>query len=455
MGSTDALGGRVRQGFDLEAMTGTITDARGNVTTLWYDEQGNVTQEQSAPILNPITGTTVRYAKTYEYADSRHPDRETKIVEYDGTVVEHEYDAAGNTIKTTRTSADGSQSVTSSFSTTRATISRSSPRPAAALSILGYTGGNATSVTSALGHVAYATYNAEGKQETFTDFNGNTTNYEYKDGCPCGTPKKVTHPDDSYELREWNRQALVTKFEYYEADGTLAYVTTTDYDNLGRKTKETVGTGADQVVTTYMYEGNTENVTRQTVINPTDVSRSRVTHYFYDAGSRLVRQVDPDIDPSDPTAGIFFKYDANGNRVWLRDPVGNVTTWIYDALDRVIEERDPFYWEGTDWASMTDAEILALIGTPTPPETACLRGLAGRFTRYAYDAAENLIEQIDRNGRRRTFDYDHQGNMLEEVWYDETDDVTPSARWSSPTTRWAICSRLSIPTPSTCSPTTR
>jgi hypothetical protein len=62
--------------------------------------------------------------------------------------------------------------------------------------------------------------------------------------------------------------------DYYEADGTLVYVTTTDYDNLGRKTRETVGTGADEVVTTYVYHGSTENVTRQTVVHPTDPSQT-------------------------------------------------------------------------------------------------------------------------------------------------------------------------------------
>ncbi len=111
----------------------------------------------------------------------------------------------------------------------------------------------------------------------------------------------MTHPDGSYELREWNRQGAGDRVEYYEADGTLVHVTTTDYDNLGRKTRETVGIGADEVVTTYVYHGSTENVTRQTVVHPTDSSQNRVTHYFYDAAGKLIRQVDPDLNVNDPT----------------------------------------------------------------------------------------------------------------------------------------------------------
>ncbi len=40
---------------------------------------------------------------------------------------------------------------------------------------------------------------------------------------------------------------------------------------------------------------------------------------------------------------VHFRYDAQGNRVLLQDPVGNITTWTYDTLNRVSEERDPFY----------------------------------------------------------------------------------------------------------------
>lgn len=422
-GATDALGNVVQQQFDPDALTGTITDARGHVTTLGYDERGNVTVEQSAPVVNSITGETVRYTKTYKYGDPRHPDKETKIVEYDGTIVQHEYDAVGNTTNTTRTSPDGLQAVSTAFAYDAGNNLTTLTAPNGGASIFTYTNNNVTSVTSALGDVAHATYTADGKQETFTDFNGNTTQYNYLTGCPCGTPQKVTHPDGSYELRQWNQYSQITRVEYYEADGMLVHVTTTDYDALGRKVRETVGTGADEVVTSYVYQASTENVTQQTVVHPTDPSQNRVTHYFYDAVGNVIRQVDPDLDAADPTAGIFFKYDASGNRVWLMDPIGNVTTWIYDAFDRVIEERDPLYWDGTDWASMSDAQILTVISTPTAVPAAPYG--PSHITRYAYDGADNLVEQIDRNGRRRTFEYDHRGNMLAEVWYDATDDVTP------------------------------
>ncbi len=337
-GAADALGNMVQQQFDPGAFSGTITDARGNVTTIWYDQRGNVTEEQSAPVLNAITGNEVTYTKTYEYTDPRHPDKETKIVEYDGTIVEHQYDAAGNTIKTTWTSKDGTRAVSTGFAydAKNNLIKLIMPgnvliMPGNVTSTLGYTGNNVTSVTSALGDVARATYDSQGRRTSFTDFNRHTTTYVHAAGCSsCSVPALVTHPEGSYEVRLSNRLGLVTREEYYEADDTLVYVTTTEYDNLGRKKEETVGTGADKVVTTYVYHGSTENVTRRTVVHPSDQSQDRVTHYFYDAAGNLIRQVDPDLDPSDPQAGIFFKYDASGNQVWLmRGSWGQVLTFNF------------------------------------------------------------------------------------------------------------------------------
>ena len=211
--------------------------------------------------------------------------------------------------------------------------------------------------------------------------------------------------------------------EYYYAEDRLVHVTTTDYDTLGRTTRKQAGTVPDEVVTTYDYEGNTERITRQTIAHPSDHARNRSTYFFYDAAGNLARQVEPGLDVSDPTTGTFFRYDANSNRVWLKDPVGNVTTWIYDSLNRVIEQRDPLYWHGTDWNSMTDAELLSHISQPTPFDSAPYA--ISHVTRYAYDAAGNLAAQIDRNGRYRTFEYDYQGHLLAEVWYDADDDVTP------------------------------
>lgn len=423
-GSTDALGNVSQQAFDPGAMNGTITDANGNVTTVWYDDRGNVTLEETAPVLNVITGESVVYTKTYEYGDPNNPDKETRIVDYDGSVTEYEYDTAGNQTKISKTNSNGNIiSVSAAYNNagdyTSVVMQNGSK--------VYYTydeKGNKISTVSDAGITAYSTWNENGKQTSFTDPLGSVMTMEYPEDCPCCTPRKVTYSDGSYEMRYWNKQTLITRTETYNADGTLAYLETSEYDALGRETLHTVGEGSDAVSTKYTYDGDSDRVATQTVMNAASPSLSETYYKFYDQAGNLVRQVSPGMDVDDPSAGTFCKYDGNGNLIWLMDPVGNVTTWIYDSLNRVIEERDPLYWEGTDWSSMTDAGIRALIGTPT----ACsVNGVYGpsHSTRYEYDGAGNVVGMIDRNGRRSSYTYDSIGNVLSVTWYDESDDATP------------------------------
>ena len=123
------------------------------------------------------------------------------------------------------------------------------------------------------------------------------------------------------------------------------------------------------------------------------------------------------------------------------DPVGNITSWVYDELNRVSEERDPFYWENiraTDaaFASLTDREFLNLIAPEVPGSLAdplyddpsgvdCGTNTGADHIRLTcYDDEGSQAKTIDRNGRRREFDYDHAGRLVEELWYNEPDHPT-------------------------------
>ncbi len=379
-------------------------------------------QEISPEVIDSIGGATRSFTKSYEYADPRHPGKETRVVDYDGTVIEYTYDDAGNTTTVTTTGVDASQSSSVEYAHDEFGNITDLVDPRGNLTAFVYNSrGIPDSIVTAAGDVAQLLF--EGTQQTsFTDFNGNTTTYEYQVGAPNGKPAKTIHPDGSYEIRQWNHYYDLTSVEVYDVDDNLVYATQSTYDSLRRRTRVTTGVGEDQIVVAYEYDGSTKNVTTETIVHPTDAALNRTTYYEYDHAGNLIRHVDPGLDVSDPAAGVHFKYDANGNRIWLRDPVGNVTTWIYDSLDRVIEERDPLYWEGADWDSITAQEIVDLISTPTPVQNAPFE--PSHVTRYAYDAVGNLVEEIDRNGRRRTYDYDYLGNLTSEIWFNATDDTT-------------------------------
>ena len=74
--------------------------------------------------------------------------------------------------------------------------------------------------------------------------------------------------------------------------------------------------------------------------------------------------------------------DAVGNRTQLTDPVGNETTWTYDALDRVTREENEL----------------------------------GAARTFVYDAVSNLTRRTDRLDRVIEYDYDALQRRTAEHW---------------------------------------
>ncbi len=432
-GSIDALGNVVQQEFKTAAFEGTITDARGNVTTLKYNERGNVLAKTDSE------GNTT----LYEYGDARHPDKETKITDRNGVVEKRVYDAAGNMTQVTRAFGTPQQVTTNYAYDSRGNViglGQTGQPP----TVFQYgTADHLTKIVNALGVTATATYDAQGRQTSFTDFNGNATVYDYAAGCPCGSPGLITYQDGTYEAMQYNRYGQVTRRDIFEANGTLVETTSTEYDLQGRTIREVFGSGADRMEKRYIYSGNL--LDWEIVVHPQSLDangrllespatlvaqrQSRITDYTYDAAGRMIRQTDAE-------GGVVgFRYDANGNRVLLQDPVGNITTWVYDAVNRMVEERDPFYWvelvaSRPDLASLSNAELLEQIAPIVPdPDadplyddpsgaSAALNQGAPHVRVYVYDGEGNQTKIINRNGRRREFTYDALSRLTEERWYD-------------------------------------
>src|SRR5262249_35384895 len=133
--------------------------------------------------------------------------------------------------------------------------------------------------------------------------------------------------------------------------------------------------------------------------------RSRV----YDNWNRLVQ----DIGATNPATQITqYGYDNQGNLTTITDPLGHVTSNVYDALNRIKQVIDPaasgpgsagttqYAYDGLDQVTqVTDQRGLATgytidgLGNVTrlaSPDTG--------VTSSAYDAAGNLSLQIDPRG---------------------------------------------------------
>src|SRR5262249_2583372 len=74
------------------------------------------------------------------------------------------------------------------------------------------------------------------------------------------------------------------------------------------------------------------------------------------------------------------------NLASLTDPAGNTTTFGYDKANRQVTEADPL----------------------------------GKVTHYGYDPDGNRTQIIDRNGRKRTFEFDNTNMLAHELWWDGT-----------------------------------
>jgi YD repeat-containing protein len=156
------------------------------------------------------------------------------------------------------------------------------------------------------------------------------------------------------------------------------------YDALSRQTSVTDPLGN---VTSYGYDAASNR------ISMTDAN-SVTTRYEYDGLVRLRAVVENYVDSggSDGQTNVRteYTYDAAGNRTAIRDANGHVTSFDYDAVNRLVQETDPL----------------------------------GHATHYAYDAAGNRTELMDANGFTTAFEFD-KANRLTFIDYPEFDaDVT-------------------------------
>jgi RHS repeat-associated protein len=429
VGIFDALGNKVDQrDFDTDNNRGIVRDGNGNPTTLLYDDRGNVLEE-----IDPQGNKTNR-----RYEDPRNPDLETTIIDRRGMVTERAYDAKGNLV-----SIKEKGPIDSPFNTPVATAFKYNSRndvtsitnANGAMTVFDYDGqGNVVKITNALGNSSTFTYDSQGRRSSFTDFNGNKTIFDYHAGCACGAPSKVINADGTYITYKYNQFGQITLEQTFEANDTLVERKQTEYDSLGRVTRELIGGGSDPnhppTDVRKFYNGqllaweiivspeslNVDGSLKESPATPVAQRKSRITEYRYDARDELITQIDA-------MGGVVdFRYDAQGNRVLLRDPVGNITTWVFDSLNRVAEERDPFYWIEFVQANSslsTDALLSAVVEENKKPSTANLSANQGapHVRSFSYDAAGNQTKIIDRNNRRREFSYDHAGRLLTEQWF--------------------------------------
>jgi len=345
-----------------------VTDTLGNTTAYAYDAVGNRTSVTDA------NGDTT----TYFYDDL---GRQIEVEDPLGHSTYTYYDALGNV---NRREDPNSNLTLYSYDSLNRLLSIA--RPPHGATFYAYDAvGNQTSVTDAEGRTTTTAYDALNRPETVTDALGHSTTTAYNAVGNVVYTTDALGNTTAFAYDDLNRQTSVTD--------PLGNATTYAYDDVGNRTSMTDANGIE---TRYEYD---------------DLNRLSAVVENYDSGSG---------SDYETNVRTEYTYDAAGNRLTINDGNGHLTTFAYDAVNRLTSESDPlshtwsYGYDGVgNRTSLTDAEDYTttynynagnrLVGIlyPSPDHAVS----------YSYDANGNRVGMSDGMGTT-TWDYDELNRVI-------------------------------------------
>ena len=388
------------------------TDGSGNITeTDVTDPNGNVRKVAfNTPPTNPsgfITGgssSSVTYAygtpqaATYTKSYQTGTDLLTSVTDPLGRVTSYTYDAAGDTTSITRLSG------TPNAVTTRFTYDPTYNQVTTVTDPLGLvtnflhdSKGNLISIVDPMGKATTFTVDPFGRIQAMTDPANETTTFAYSSVNYGPLPTSLTDP--------LNRK---TAFSYDSAGRMLSmtspmnHLTQYAYNPLNEITSIT---DAMNGVTSFTYD---EDGNLLTVTDPQNTQNP--TTYTYNSMNEVATRKDP--------LGITesLQYDGNGNLTQFTDRRGLVTTYNYDALNRLT-----FIGYGTQ-AGPTYASTINYTYDSGNRLTQAVDSISGTFMR-SYDGLDRLTQEqgpegtvgytYDVDGRRTQMTVSNQSNSVD------------------------------------------
>ena len=454
----DANGGVSTFAWDAATQTATITDPEGNVRRDLY--QGNVIVSQ--------IDETGRSNDVY-YNSDNHPIAENNTAQQ---LTTNEYDAAGNLIRSTAPSDDGTASDVDETWTYDAK-NRVTSHSDLLGGTTGYTydtAGNKATETNAAGGTTTWTYNTFGLPLTETNPVGAMTTMTYS---AVGDLLTLTQPGG--EKTSYTYDARHNKTAQTDPRGTLAgataaekekytshftydvfgrVLTSTDaldhlitntYDGLGRLTAVTAANGG---VTAYTYDANGNVLTStdayaHTTTNVYDEAGNltgttapggATTTSAYDGNGRVIATTNPAGNVSGVSAAVtaahtvLFVYDAVGNQIAARFPNPDkpgdylTTTTSYDILGQPVAVTDP-NGAVTRTAYDPNGNVLSTTDPTGTIQSSTYDALSRELTRTAggstvtnnYDPADRLVNTTTSGGAKTTLEYNLNGQLVKQV----------------------------------------
>ena len=351
---TDQLGRTTQYAYDADGRLITVTDALGHKTEYANDEEGDLISQTDA------NGNTTQYAY-----NGLGQQTETILPAIPGQAPftsTAQYDAAGNDISTTDN--DGN-TITYSYDARNRLVAKDYP-DGTSVTYTYTLSGQLASVTDSRGATDY-TYDARDRLLSTTEPDGTEISYVYDaDGdrtaltTPAGT---TTYAFDQLgQVKTVTDSGGVTRYTYDAAGNPTqtvmpnGVVETRSYDDLNRLTFLEDQNTAGTVLASYTYTLGATGLLDSVVENT-----GREVDYTYDSLDRLTEE--KIIDAIFGNRTIDYTYDADGNRLTMNGSVDGLTSYSYDALDRLT--------------------------TAT---------LAGQVTQYVYDKNGNMLSSVSPTG---------------------------------------------------------
>ncbi len=351
----DALGRLIRQRDALNGLTENFYDAGGQLIQT-VDARGNaVTYAYEANRLVSITNAAGNVTR-YEYDDL---GRRTAVVDAESGRTVYSYDALDRVVRVTDPLGHSTSTEYDALGQVRARTDANGNTTTFAYDDLG----RLVSQTDPMGSVTSYTYDAVGSQLNVTDANNHTSTTEYD---ALNRPVTITDP-----LGNVTRITYDAGGQVVAAADALGNQTTFAYNPRGQQVSVTDSLGN---VTSYGYDA------AGSMTAMTD-AKGIVTAYEYDALGRLTAVIEnystPQLPDYETNVRTAYTYDANGNRLTIKDANGHISNFTYDELNRLVSESDAL---GNTWA-------------------------------YEYDRLGNQIAMIDANGQFTQYVYDDAGEL--------------------------------------------
>ena len=410
-------------------------DASGNLTkvtsplllktTMTYDSSGRLTGRRD-PRGNVTGGTGYLTQWTYDEVDHVATLTDPGPTDTGGGVTTYAYLDNELLASVSRNDRDGSPRTTAfDYDNANRLWKTTQPNAGTPEIRLYWPDGKLKSVESPEHRITSYDYDTAGQLTTLVEPNGNaaggtpsdwTWTYGYDD---AGNRTSEAHPDGG--TRQIAYDALNRPFQWTDA---LTHVTSVDYDANSNVTKETDGRNKFKTLT-YDKLDRLKTLTDERQLPqswvydyyPTDElkcvtsPKGFVTNYGLDDDGRTTSMIDPRAAVAcGGTSASFtwsYLYDEAGNRKQVKDPLGNHSDYVFNAMNQptsVTDERAN--------ATALSYDVMNHLYRVTPPAAG---GTGTLYTEYAYDPRGNLASRTDPNGHLTTWTWDLDGLLTQKT----------------------------------------